>query len=190
MDPSKNNAAVGASASPAAASGGCPTVHCNVESKLSFKKGCKDDGERSDHYCAFLRSQRSKRDWGRGGMKRGERVTLVISPPCPVTHLSPSLFFQVFSSRLRIGRIGTGEPRPSNTGRRRTSIRQPLQQIPAATAVFRIRGTPNSSSSPKLRIVVNDTSDYTSSVSCNCYSGSGRSSTSMSFCLLLRQTML
>ena len=45
---------------PAAASAGCPTVHCNVESKLSFKRGCKDDGERSDHYCALLSSQRSK----------------------------------------------------------------------------------------------------------------------------------
>jgi hypothetical protein len=34
--------------------GGCPTVHCNVESKVSFKEGCKVDGDRSDHYCAFL----------------------------------------------------------------------------------------------------------------------------------------
>ena len=72
MDPSppSNNNAEGSSAAPGAAGsavppagasgGGCPTVHCNVESKLSFNRGCKDDGERSDHYCAWLASQRSK----------------------------------------------------------------------------------------------------------------------------------
>ena len=71
MDPSppSNNNAEGSSAAPGAAGAvppagasgaGCPTVHCNVESKLSFKRGCKDDGERSDHYCAWLASQRSK----------------------------------------------------------------------------------------------------------------------------------
>ncbi len=35
------------------AGGGCPTVHCSVESQVSFKKGCTDDGTRSDHYCTF-----------------------------------------------------------------------------------------------------------------------------------------
>ena len=61
MDPSPpNNNDAEVPVSPAsAASGACPTVHCNVESKLSFKRGCKDDGERTDHYCAFL-PQRSK----------------------------------------------------------------------------------------------------------------------------------
>ena len=64
MDPSppgNSDAEAGAApVSPAsAASGACPTVHCNVESKLSFKRGCKDDGERTDHYCAFM-PQRSE----------------------------------------------------------------------------------------------------------------------------------
>ena len=60
MDPSPPSNSDAEAVSPAsAASGACPTVHCNVESKLSFKRGCKDDGERSDHYCAFL-AQRSE----------------------------------------------------------------------------------------------------------------------------------
>ena len=51
-------AAAAASPSVAAGSEGCPTVHCNVESKVSFKKGCKEGGERSDHYCACLENSR------------------------------------------------------------------------------------------------------------------------------------